>query len=484
MLTVSEGFKTAISAESRQFAAYVEFYFDGVTPTVFSSDDTLVSFNLLEELSAPSDSPLGLVSSNEIEVVLENSTRNFTPTNPNSPYFGRLIPTIKVKPFIGLKVNGSFEYISLGTFYTEDWDAPGDKILVSIRCNDIMIRTFDKTMPQVPVFETTTITELYSELFELAGLTASDYIIDSDVSQSFKYGWYEKGKYKEAVQKLVNTSCTSVFTTKDSKVRVRNSLTAGNPVFTFYNTDQVKTSAMPIKYLDTYSKVVVDYKIPYIDDVDDEDEDQQSILKLTELEIPTTGLVLERSAFSSGPVGIVEQIVISDRTDLTIGEITYGAWDITINISSVYAGTKKIDLEIFGRVVETTDASTTRTNTELQALIGDKEITLSPYLIQSKEAADLYADIIDNLVHDPASKVVSDVRGNPAIELGDVVTIVNPSHKMSAVDIIVTRMTTDFSGGLTSTIEGFTVASLTYPYIRPLVAETTSTGIAPVIGVT
>ncbi len=119
------GYKTAINALERMTIPLVKVYFDGedADPTIFTHNE-IVSMALLEEAQAEASTPFGAVSANELVLVLKNINQTFIPTNPDSPYYGKLRPNILVEPYLGIKVIGTFKYVALGKFWTGDWRAP------------------------------------------------------------------------------------------------------------------------------------------------------------------------------------------------------------------------------------------------------------------------------------------------------------------------------------------------------------------------
>nr|DAL98415.1 MAG TPA: hypothetical protein [Caudoviricetes sp.] len=80
----------------------IEFY--TLIQEVYEGKD-LISFNLLEEIVASSNSlPIGTVSSNEISLKLNNQTRKFDAGNTQSPLHNQLKPNRRIKAWLGVEV--------------------------------------------------------------------------------------------------------------------------------------------------------------------------------------------------------------------------------------------------------------------------------------------------------------------------------------------------------------------------------------------
>ena len=76
------------NSRSRQIELKLDIYFDGMmtTPFTVSKSDYLIDAEWLEEISADSSNPLGVISSNELSFRLFNKDGIFSPTNTLSPH--------------------------------------------------------------------------------------------------------------------------------------------------------------------------------------------------------------------------------------------------------------------------------------------------------------------------------------------------------------------------------------------------------------
>ncbi len=471
MIETSATYKIKINEAERAFRGYVNIYFDGKDnePTTFTSDDYLISFGSLEEFFADTNNPLGLISANELQLYLSNEQGIFNPINPSSPYYGKMLPNLQVEPFLGLQIQSAeeyyedvYEYIPLGIFYTGDWNSPGGTLQTSLRCVDKMSKYFTDDMPQLPVQEDTTIGDMFELLFDFAGVPEEDVEIDPSLYTSIHYGWFQGNTLREALQNLANNSCCSVFVNRAGKFIVHNNYNVKSSSAIYNDYNQLIDSSAPQRYSKVYSKVNIKYGRPYIGT-------SESIFLLTEIEIDQDGLQFNRAAFSKGPIVVIDQITITGGSGISLTSFSYGAWDCSFTITNG-GGLQTITISIYGRAIERTSDSITLTNDELFALIGHKAITMDPYLIQDKNSAINYGNLMLQLVADPYSNISASIRGDPSLEVGDTITIHNPSHQMSYVDMIITKMTIDFEGGVTSTISGISKESrvvLDWAFVSP-----------------
>jgi hypothetical protein len=92
--------------------------------------DDIIFIHLLEEREASQGSlPVGVVTSNELDIRLDNSNRKFDAGNTASPLYNLLKPNRRIRAWLGVESgSGEKEMVPLGTFWSGDWSAPEDGI--------------------------------------------------------------------------------------------------------------------------------------------------------------------------------------------------------------------------------------------------------------------------------------------------------------------------------------------------------------------
>jgi len=443
LISTSAGFKTNIDKLDRDIGAKVEIFFDGDnnSPTVFYKDDQIVSIAILEELRADTMSPLGHVSANELSLVLNNSNRIFSPTNTESPYYNKLLPNVLIKAFIGVHVSGSYEYISLGEFRTGDWRSPSSQIRASVKCPDILASIGQKDMPMVPVIENTNIKEMFEILFQSFGLTSDDYIIDEDLVQPIRFGWFNRDKVINELQRLASSGHCFVFLNRQGKIRVKNIFSVGESVATLTDNNQIVNVDSPQKYSDTFSKIFLKYPMPTLN------LESEQIVSLADVKSEVPDTTLTGITFSNAPICLVNQVALTKGRYSDIEYIKHGALDCTIKLINDNL-LEEVRLTIFGQKMNKNEAISMATNAALVDLIGEKELSLTVDLIQQQEEANNYTSILLNFVGDPFAYYSADIRGNPSLEVGDVITLIDTADKVPSAEVVIVRQTMSFAGGL------------------------------------
>lgn len=447
MIVTSSEYKTAINADSRYIIPKVLVYFDNDTsnPVSFEGDD-ITSIQFLEEAKSESGNPLGIVSANEITIGFDNSARSFTPTNTAGAYYGRIRPNILVKAFLGLQISAAvFEYIPLGVFRTGDWETPSSSVEATVTCYDNLYALGNKAIPMLPVKGNTTIYAMFEALFLALNLSSDQYAIDASLNQPISIGYLPKGKVRDALQLLSVAGNCNVTANRYGVICARSNFKTGSPVVILTDHNQIISAENPQKYLDAYNSVKISYKLPYL-------KDSASLLKVQNLVIPTGGLTLEEIEFTTSPVAIVSQVILSDHINAVVSSMKYGANTITVALAN--PGTSEtVTLEVTGQAIDMINSNYTNEDSALVAAWGKRELEIDNDLIQSLDIAQSYAGPLLQFIKDPLANFSLSIRGDPAIEVNDIIEIQNPTDKIGTVNIVPIRITLNYAGTLDATMD-------------------------------
>lgn len=440
MLTVTEEYKTAVNADTRQWRARAEVYFNGPgsAPTTFYDGD-ISTIELLEEAHADGVLPTGAVSSNELVLSLDNHDRKFTPTNTESPYYGNLSPGIQIKAWLELKVGAGWEAIPLGTFKGDYWDAPSMSTVATISCYDKLHDIGNKEMPLIPLQENITLYEAFETLFGALGLTPAEYNIDAALSGTqLRFCWYQEGLVKNTLQSMSTAGPCSIGVDRNNVIQVKSLLDYGTSVATLNDEEQVVAAVLPQRYNELRSIVRVKFY-----HLDIKEEDQVVFSENFEISQGTNTFSI---VFDEEPLALLSQIKFIDTEDVNITNLEAGSWGANITLES--GRPDIIGIEIVGRLVNKIKHVVESVDSSLVAQIGERPLIVDSTWIQSKELASTYVTNIKKLVSEPYPKIESPIRANPALEIFDTVTFVDPSDKIPSMDIVIRRSVLRYAGGL------------------------------------
>ena len=449
MITTSAGYKTNVKASSRQWSAKVDIYFDGEdSPATSLTAANISAIDFLEETQADGDNPLGRVSSNEIVLILNNKDYDFTPTYTSSPYYGKLIPNLKVEPYYGLMVSGSYEWISLGTYWTGDWDSPSQSVLSTVVCQDRLYKLGDKDVPLIPTQENLTRKAVFENFFGAIGLLASDFDVDATQTTVVPRVYYPEGKVRNCLSKLAEAFNCTVSMDRDNKIKVSNNRTVGASVITFSEDDMLKNVNIPQKFDNIYTDVDVVYSVHKV-------TVGESVLKIADVPVPAAGVTLSNLKFSKAPIAMVSYVKITKSKHISVGTLEIGSWGLSVQLVNGASADQTLDIEVFAYPLEITKNEVSVRDSGAYTLLGEeKALLIDNYLVQSSEEATTYANLILPIVTDPDAYVEADTRGDPSIELTDTITIDSTIAKIGTIEIIPIRFDYSNPGGLSCPILG------------------------------
>ena len=442
---VSEEFINAVNAPTRTWLIEVRVYFHGEDeePTIFGVDD-VVSFDLLEELVTNESNFLGTISANELSLELSNVDRRFTPTNVDSEYHNLLVPGVKVEPFLGLKyttVDGiREEYVGLGTFWSDDWDADSNAMEVDTTCYDRMYFTGQQYVPGLRVQENITAKQLFELLFE--SMDIEDYIVEGldDVEVT---GWIPQGKLKDVLQELAQ-GIAYVDVTRTGKFRVRPlSIIQGTlpPVATLKDTEQITSAKVPVRYKEMYQKInVKQHRVGL--------GEKQEVLSLEgELEQHGGTEEIEEATFDEDVTAKVDSVQLLSEQELELQDLAIHSWGVDAVIKNNNPEPAEFNLSIIGTPLKVTTRSFKTVNEELTEY-SDKELVVDNHLVQTKDTAKQIRDILSKITSNKTNVVDVELRGNPAIAVGNTVLITDPSDKLKDETAILMQRRLSYDGGI------------------------------------
>jgi hypothetical protein len=319
------------------------------------------------------------------------------------------------------------------------------------------------------VVQGTTIGGLFELLFQALGLTSDQYNIDPSLTQPVAIGWIPDDSYQaintvstssttnmatgatittpvlDALQALAIAGCVWVTCDRYGVIQVQSIFTPGDPVTTWADNTMINQADNPQKFMDIYSQVVVNYNIPYI-------QASESLLEIQNQIIPTGTTVLSNLCFTDGPVVNLDSVYLSGAVNSRITAISWGAWTLTLTVENTGAQ-ETVTVEAVGEAVGLITSTVTVQDDAAVASIGVKTLTVSCPLIQDQATAQEYAQTLLNFCKDPTVKFTLTIRGDPAVEVRDIVQLVDNVDKIGTVNVVPTRIQLDYDGALSGQVD-------------------------------
>lgn len=413
----------------------------GVVHKVVLTDEDWTDYRLLEEVASEGNNPVGSPSANEFTFTLRNEDKLFTPSNTDSPFYGMVNPQTVIRPHFALEVGGVMETLPLGTFYVDDWHAPTSAIEASITGYDRMTKILRQPTPDMIVAMNLTVKEAYEYLFLSAGLSAEEFEIAPSLSRIIPIVYYEGDTLGSCLQVLTQSTLSAVSITRNDKIRVADLLQSGVSKAILKADSQLFDVQPRHSLRNVYPRVEVTSDTPYL-------EDSRELTRLEDLTIEGNGVQTRNIRFDNA-IGYFAVALTSHK------DVVITSWENTmkharITLQNKSNNTLTYDLAILGRPLALAATVVEQEDPTLAELWPDRQLALRTLYLQNDELAEEYARQMLRYAKDPNMHQTANLRGNPALELLDVVTLeADESLGLKEnTDVQVIRQSISYSGGL------------------------------------
>jgi len=410
-------------------------------------DDDIISINFLEEKETSHGSiPVGNITSEEIEVVLNNETRQFDEGNKGSPLYGRLKPNRRIQAWIGPED----EMIPLGVQWSRGWKAPDDGVTATVRGRGRLDRLASTEYKTSPVFVDVDLYDLAEAVFMDAGLKVGQYWIDPYFKTVIvPYAWFDTQSHRDALRIIAEAGLGQVFCNRYGVIRVEGpDYTVGiEDAYRITSADYFKKSN-PSREGKVANRIIVETQPLTVASATEEIYRSTTPIPITTDEVKeitvrynTYPCVAVSSTFS-GPA------VLEDYTAY--------AWGHVIKIKGTGNG-EITNLVTYGKPLTVENREVvTKEDAESISDNGPLEYTMPKNpLIQTREIAELICDKLLAFYKDPRSEVKTAWRGDPSLELGDVIVTQDYTRGDGEDGYYrITRQEIDYDGGLRADLEG------------------------------
>ena len=207
---------------ANRVAKILEFY---TSIAEIYTGDEVVSIILLEEREISDGSiPIGNISANELDLALQNIrivkdgesiVDPFFPSNPNTYLQNVIKKNRKIRAWLGLVLpDDSVEYITLGTFWSGDWNVNDKDSVVTTSARDRMELLRNAICSTLPVYASISLYDLAENLLNAAkeDIPMADltWEIDDELENFIvPFGYFPRQSYFKCIKDLV-TACMGI----------------------------------------------------------------------------------------------------------------------------------------------------------------------------------------------------------------------------------------------------------------------------------
>lgn len=436
--------------------------------------DNLVFVRLLEERETSHGSlPVGNISANEIVVTLLNADHRFDPDNDASPLYGLVRPRRRIKAWLGVDVSGTVEWVPLGVFWTIDWDVPDDALEATAIARDRLELLRMSTYQPGQAQQSVSLYALAEQILGDAGLGSGDYVIDTSLqSVVVPWGWLSPMSHRDALRIIAEAGLAVVYADRDGRVRVELPAVSLPPDIADAWYLQGAPFAAEMTAPDgTYAIGPDDYYAPMIAPSRQEMAANEIVVTTQPLQAPASASEVYRSALITVPAGgsvvvtaryqsppVVEAVASLDNppAGVSIDAATEYAWGMTVTIANSGGSAADATLVITGKpmAVSGSEQVIVRDETSIRAHGALRyELPENP-LVQTREHAEAIAQGLLAMAKDPRRDIEFSWRGNPALELGDLVTVLTDAQNERRSTYAIIRQEIEWAGALSAKLTG------------------------------
>jgi hypothetical protein len=427
------------------YTARITEFFIPIKRTYINSD--IMSVSLLEELEYAGQSvQLGSISSNEIDIILNNVSHEFDPNNVNSSLYGYLKKGRRIIGYLGVEdVDGSIIWTNLGTYWTTSWKISNDSLTVGITARDILEILRTTKYNGSVVYTNRSLYDLFDIVFTDFGFTKEEYVIDTTLKNIIiPYAWFGRNGYRDILYKLASCALVFVFVNRLGQVEISSLTNLGSTTYDFHDAKSIYSSYYPLAFTDIANSIYVkiyNYAVG----------NQQTILNDTSiLSIPAGQNVIKSYEFTNVPVYELISLNITKDSDLLTYTHEMYNWGIIVTYTNTDVVTRNISVvSAIGKVL-TQDALAV-VNTKDNILIrddGEISITIDNPFIQDNTYATSLASQLLEVSKDSKYNAVLNCRGHIGLQPSDVITI-----NESIDNYVIVRQQTNWNGALSATVE-------------------------------
>jgi hypothetical protein len=372
------------------------------------------------------------------DVTLNNYDGYFTRGN-GSPIDDYLLPQRPVRILAGFNGNNIPQFVGL-TLTVPVLDTSART--VSVHCMDFLSYIFGKPLDQTVVYENFTTAQVLDALFQEAGLTDDQYVLDESFN-TIGFVYFEKGtKLGEAIKQLMQAELGSLFMDEAGIIRFRNRLKSYvAPVYSFSERNIVDFKTTQ----DSSVINVVEIK----SDVRTVQAEQTVYTLVQSLELvgtaPTLFISFDDPVASLADINayLVNSLADGSGTDLT-GTVTIDTVELfntaaKITFDNPAGGTVFLtSLTVNGTPAQVTRNIYLRVQDDNSVAQFEEQVyTIENDFVQDNSGATSLALSILNLYKEYAGGIEMEVKGSPALQIGDTIHV---DYQNSSNDYLITKI--------------------------------------------
>lgn len=363
------------------------------------------------------------------------------------------------------------EWVPLGVYWSLDWDTPDDTLEATVIARDRLELLRKSTYEPGEVQQNVSLYTLAEQVLRDAGLQPGEYWIDPALQQTvIPWAWLQPMSHREALRTIAEAGLAVVYADRDGVVRIETlGGVPATPVAEITEDDYFPPLQAPSKQESVANEIVVTTQ-----PLRPADEPQEVYRSTTPIHIPAGRTVTVTAKYSQPPVIEAQVALAPPEQTVEPGEPSEEPLDepseepvvepllnVAIMGAAFYAWGAEVTIMNYGDVP--VDVVLVITGRPLSVQGGVQVIARDPVsilengvlryefpdnpLIQTYEQAQAIATALLASAKDPRRDIEVEWRGNPAMELGDRVTV-------AGQDVHIIRQELTWAGALSARLIG------------------------------
>lgn len=362
------------------------------------------------------------------------------------------------------------EWVPLGTFWSLDWDSPDDVLEATVTARDRLELLRKGTYQSSQVQTNVSLYSLAEQVLQDAGLKSDEYNIDTALqSIVVPYAWFNSTTHREALRTIAEAALAVVYADRDGIIQIKSFNRIGTDTLAITEVLRIVEALLAAAYADSigtdtltiteelriaeallaavYANTITedDYFLPLRNPSQQSQVSNKIIVNTNPLApqatqevyrsnssitVPANGSTTITAFYNQTPVINASASIDGSPSGITIASATYYGWGATVKIQNTNSTSASVTLVITGQplsiqnkeqYIAQDDTSITE-NGELRYEYPDNP------LIQTLSQAQQIATTLLASVKDARRDIQMDWRGNPALLLGDIITVKGNSY--------------------------------------------------------
>jgi|GEM_PF-615955 len=341
------------------------------------------------------------------------------------------------------------EWVPLGVFWSGDWSAPEDGVYAQTTGRDRLELLRKSTYSTSTVQQNKTLYDLAVAVLQDAGLKSDEYWVDTELQQyTIPYAYFEPMSHREALRLIAEACLGQVYCDRNGVIRVEGPsyLASKTTADLTITQDDYFRKDNPVRWGQIANYIEVETQ-PLRPDVSQEVYRSNDPISIAAGQTMTLTIYYNQTPCINASASLV------GATNTVITAATYYAWGADITLKNNGTAAESVTIVINAQPLkimnkEKAIAQDTQSITD-NGLIR-YTFPANP-LVQTLSMAQTIANKLLQSFKDPRRDVEIEWRGNPALLLGDRVSVVD---NVETNDYFVIRQEIEYDGALRAKLSG------------------------------